>query len=286
MKIATLVDLYLDHCKTERQVSGSSLNRYQQRLERFAGEYPLSKIEPGPVNAWLLELVEDVSASTQRHYRKILGGFFNWLVETDRLVKNPINKSSLTACSKEIRIPITKEEHGTLIAYALVHARKYPFFAYACHTGWHTGMRISDVATLQKTAVNWTERGITVMPRKTQRHDKTIEIPLPDFLIEMYRKMVAENPSGSVYICPEMARQFLEDWVKRFENTMSAKFSKFAQEAGVQKTFHCYRHAFVTRLLADNHSPALISLMTGQTVEQVMEYAHLTLDDKRRALKL
>jgi integrase len=109
-----------------------------------------------------------------------------------------------------------------------------------------------------------------------------VEIPVSDAFLALLEKQVL-LAGASHYVAPKMA--FMYDVVDRHK-TLSMQFIRIAEKARAHgKSFHCYRHAFVSRMLTAGVSAEMVSTMTGQTLKQVMEYLHVSLEDKHAFLR-
>lgn len=271
------VKLHIGQYLTDRKphLSSGSLERYGQRLERFGASFQSeTEITPEHTSAWLTKL--PVGNRTKRHYRRILIGFFNWCIAKDLMTTIPIGRDSAVAVLPAERIPITEAEYQTMLDKAT------GYWEYAVRTGWATGLRISDVSVLEKDAIDLTRKSVIVTPLKTRRYGRIVEIPLSDDIVAYYAR-VKEDWRTSKYMSPNMATGYLID--RRWEtNTIATAFGKWARSLGIPKSFHCFRHAFVTRLLARNVQAQTIATMTGQSVAQIAEYYHPSITDKRKAL--
>jgi integrase len=161
--------------------------------------------------------------------------------------------------------------------YAAIEHLSDGYWRYGVICAWHTGLRLSDVALMKTNRLNLDKRVIDMTPLKTRRFNKRVLIPIADPLLKQLRMM---DLTGE-YVAPPMAVHYQFDQHK----TLSMQFIRLARKAGViGKSFHCFRHTFVTRLLEGGASAELISTITGQTVDQVMSYAHPSIDSKREAM--
>lgn len=220
---------------------------------------------------WIEDLKIDLGGtSVQLHYRTIKQ-FLGWMFEMGYLSQIPLPKLSIGRIDEVEKIPITKEEHNSFMSVAT------GYWSYACAMGWATGFRLSDVALLFKSNVNI---GKLTISRKTIKRGKLIEIPIG---IEAGQAILKEyRDSNEDYVCPDMAREYIANQ----HHNLSTQFIRLAQKAGVNKSFHCYRHAFVTRLLNNGADSLLISKMTGISIRQILTYAHPSLDSMRKALAI
>lgn len=174
--------------------------------------------------------------------------------------------------------PITRAEHERLLRVIRTAGR--PWWRTSCIVAWHTGLRLSDVAHLTWAQIDWTEETIAVTPIKTQRIGKTVTIPMEPELVEHLLALRAEPYYDSPDVLSDMKAYY------GVKCALEDQFRSLLKRAGiVGVSFHSYRHAFVSRLANSGINPKIIATMTGQTVEQIMSYTHVTVEAKRAALE-
>lgn len=275
MKLDEQITAWLSDIKPT--VTASTVQSYQLRLGTFAewlGSRPPSK----PVVAqWFNCLRSTLSARTVLIYRQTLCGFFNWCVEQGVVKTNPVGKvRNLTPGPTDRSVFTTEQYH----AVRCLAQAEQSYWATAIVIGYHTGLRLSDVALMKWTQVNFGAESITVTPLKTKRLGKTVEIPMSK---ELFKCLAEQRLAYDEveYVSRPMATHYLFDQHK----TLSMQFHRLVGRAGVTGvSFHSLRHGFVTRLLENGVSAELISTMTAQTVDQVMAYSHVGLAAKRKAM--
>lgn len=276
MKLRESIPLFLAHVEAHNEEA--TLEAYTQRLNKFAAFVGRRGVKRTVVNEWIQHLrnVEQLSKRTVVHYRRTLRTLYGWLVENEFESKNPVGKASKLHPSSAPKPIFEVAECDRLVAAA----GETEFWEYGCRMGYDTGLRLSDVAEMRWTAVNVASKSVKLMPRKTKRYEKVVEIPLSDVTMALLEKMRLAA-GASPFVSPWMAAQYAADRHK----TLSMQFIRLARKAHVfDKSYHCYRHTFVTRMLAANVNPAVIASMTGQSLAQIMAYAHPTLETKRAAM--
>lgn len=185
------------------------------------------------------------------------------------------------------KVPFTYEEHQRVIAEfrrRQDNPRKtgaYTWWPAACSIAWHTGMRLGDIAQLKVEDVDFGRGIILNHTEKTSRVRNTIEIPiepeLRPILLEL-RNLSLENKNP--FMLPMMCAVYLDD-----HSTISHGFREVCDAIDLPNhSFHSYRHGFVTRLLNAGVDPITVSSMTGQSLEIIKTYAHISNDAKAAAL--
>lgn len=267
MRLARRRDKFLD----QFQDRPSTHEAYKRRLDQFVEWMEGKTLIKEVTSEWIEDLKIDLGGtSVQLHYRTIKQ-FLSWMFEMGYLSSVPLPKLTIGRIDEVEKIPITKEEHSRIISAS------NGIWTYACEVAWATGFRLSDVALLGKTDVMLASMTVT---RLTKKRGKRVEIPVPKNVIVILSKEA--NRSDTDFICDDMAREYLANQ----HHNLSTQFIRLAQKAGVNKSFHCYRHAFVTRLLENGADSLMISKMTGISIRQILTYAHPSLDSMRKALAI
>lgn len=249
---------------------------YQTRLERFEGwarpKHGTRWLSVESVNAFLLELRQDQTApSTIKAYQVVLNAFFNWLVAREALAKNP-----LIQCTARIKVvPRQKKEVFTMEEYQQIKAKAERFWASAVIIAWHTGLRLGDIALLERSEVDLEQGCLRLKPNKTSRYGTEVEIPLSGEL----RLVLEPLCANTGHLLPAMAKVY-----QSCPEMLSMQFSRLLTKAGVAgKSFHCFRATFDTRMLAAGMPVSVLSSITGQSMRVICQsYNNPRLEDKRK----
>lgn len=283
MNLRTTIQTFLD--QTKAWAEPATCDSYKQKLERFATfvatRFPHAGLHlPYLSTAMLLEYKAALFRSGMKEssiasYFITLTLFLNWCVKTGGLAVNPMPRMGFVIPQAD-RKPITVQEYERLVVTA-DRIPDYEHWPEALGLAWHTGLRLSDIALLRNASLNAPGCAIRLVPKKTRRHARFVEIPIPEDLMDFLKIQ-----SKGEYVFPTMAKMYKHDRHK----TLSNQFSYIARKAKVKTSFHCFRHSFISRNLSDGVSPALISEMTGINLNQIMTYTHFSIETKRAALGL
>ena len=162
------------------------------------------------------------------------------------------------------RVPITADEYRRIMAWPTVDMALGKFMTAATAISYWTGLRLADIASLEWPCFNGTELIVW-----TGKRDKRVAMPLSNPLIgsgelKMVLLGVAEDARpGARYIFPD-AHKIVTDPTDRAK--VSVYYGRLLDQIGIEgKSFHCLRHAFVTRLthLAWNFFPVPLLLCLG-----------------------
>lgn len=257
----------------------SSIQAYKERLAVFARYIENRNVSPLACKNYVAHLLKTGrSRRTVGIYYAALQSLHSWLLDAGIISANPVPKLKRFPIPAVERQPITSDEIEKLLAQAAKDNRRDWTFAIRC--AWETGLRLGDVATLRWHEVNVIERVIRRVPIKTQRFGKVVEIPISAELLQAMRETPPCLEGDQSFVCPNLAQLHKFDAHK----TLSAQFGKLARKAGVKKSFHMTRHAFVSRLLNKGVGTAIVQSMSGHSLRLLAQYSHVDLETKRAAV--
>lgn len=280
MSLDEQVAMYLEY--TAARNTESTLAAYTHRLARFQRFIHGRRVTKELVRLWYIDMKrEGLSNSTIVWCRRAVRAMYNYMLENEIIASNPVVRVEDATPVQVIRPVITLEEQKRILVKA-DSCDDEEVWPYAVRCGWETGLRISDVSLLRWSSIKWEERGISTIPLKTKRFGKIVEVPIGDEFFDWLRaSWLKQGQPEFGFVSERMASLY-----QASESATSSLFVRLAARAKVFKSFHSYRHSRISRWIAQGVSPAIISTCSGQTVEQVMSYCHLTLSDKRAAMGL
>jgi integrase len=232
------------------------------------------------------ETKRGVSNKTANLAVKLVSMAFNDALRQGKLKFNPcVGLDPLEEDSAE-REPFTSEEIKQLRKAATGDWKAAILFAY------FTGARLSDVASMQWSAVDLDKRLISFTPQKTRRGKKVLRIPLhPDL-----EKELLESPGvGNAPLFPSLIGRRSGG-----ANGLSAAFAAVMRKAGVHgeiirhtakgrgnttKSFHSLRHSFNSALANAGIGRELRQVLSGHASERMNEiYTHREIEPLRYAI--
>jgi integrase len=219
--------------------------------------------------------------STLKNRLTILRAFFAWAVRQKHLKENPIEFKDLPRVhvQEPDKVPFTEEQFRRVLNVINANTLAPDYWYPACRIAWHTGLRISDVADLRWADVNLDDDVISRTPIKTRRLGKRVEIPIDPELRPVLLGLW-NDPRRAQTVLPAMSYAY-----QNRRASLVMEFREICNGAALQRhSFHSFRHAFVSRLLNAGVDALIISSMTGQTLEVIQSYAHVSRDAQRTAL--
>lgn len=275
-----------------RKKPDDSGRRYYQRAELLLRKYsglerlPFNAIDRVFVEGFLLFLerykstmigqykrlkVRGLSENTQYKYFTILKVVINSAVRSGIMSSNPCDKidNSLKPRQESAeREYLSVEELGKLMeTNPTDHTRKT--FLFGCFTG----LRHSDIVTLQWEDIKQTEEGL-IIRKKQQKTENVVEIPMNKAAISL---LPTRKEKGLIFgdkFTQVHRNKIIKRWVK---------------SVGIDKhiTFHCSRHTFATLLISKGADLYVVSKLLGHTnIETTQIYAKVVDESRRKAVDL
>ena len=241
----------------------------------------------------------NVSASTANSLRKCISIFFKRCRVRGYIRENPVDviKPFIAgADEKRIRKAFSRDELATLYRVA-----PDPFWKYAVLAGFTTGLRLGDLVTMPIGAVDWKQRSLRLLVRKTS---KSILIPLSPALFKMLKAIAAKRRGAdtSEAFWPEHAARYEKagaGWFsQRFYDLVLVKAGlaatrphrkgskkKFERRAVHEFSFHSLRYSCVTTHAANRQNQQLVKALAGHSSDEVNDlYTTLPMDVLQRAV--
>lgn len=273
MNLTEACEQFIRECRVLN--AWGTVNTYELRLSRFRRYVGDRPITPELVSEYTFYLLGDkVRPAGVMNYLETLTTFFRWAVSKKLIDVSPMGKQPRLERGPVLREPMLYHDYRRLLG-----ATEDPGWTYAFHCAWNTGLRLSDVALMRRKSILFDDKAIDLIPHKTKRLGIRVQIPIPDeFLLHLQKEILRVGQSE--FIAPELERNYRLTQHMR----LNYEFNIIRVRAGVTKSFHCFRHGFITRHLEANVSPAIVASLTGLTITQIMTYAHISISAKRTAM--
>ena len=299
------VEAYLNEWLTQivaPRVRPNTLKAYRFHAERYLipdlGRRKLGKLTARELRLYLESLKRrDVGVRTIRYVHATLRAALEDAMREELLEKNVAKLVRPPAAPKSDRHPLTLEEiralfkstrddrlHAMFVVLALLGLRRSEVL----------GLRWEDVdlvnASMQiRRGLHRLDGQLQVMPTKTVRSRRTI--PLPSPVLAVLREHLSSQEREREHLGPRWPDSefvFTTPIGTPLDPDNCSKLVRAAcQRAGVRVVrMHDFRHGCVSVLLGLGVPPRTVMEIAGHSgLEMTMNvYAHVTLDDKRKAL--
>lgn len=280
---------FLQHIRFEKRLSPHTVTAYGNDLAQFAEflekQQNLEKPEQASfrqVRAWAVSLVES-GTNNRSVNRKLatLRSFFNFLVKRKHLTVNPMAR--VLALKTPKPLPQFVEEKSLQTLFEEVQFS--PDFAgqrdrLVLELLYGTGVRLSELLSLQFKDVNFYEQTIVVMGKRSKERLIPIHKNLAQ-LIQTYQKLRSESfPDSSVQemLLTDKGEAAYAVLVQRIVK----KYLTFITSLK-QKSPHVLRHTFATHLLnngADLNS--IKDLLGHSSLAATQVYTHNSIEKLKK----
>lgn len=277
----TLFDQYLEFLAGTITVSTAETRRTQLAhfFRHFKGVQP-RELDGTAMAGWLeFELKTlQLNPNTVIGHVKEARRFLEWCKGQGLILINPAAGLPKIRRAQVRKVPFTTEQYVKVLAY-IQRADVEPYWHTAVVVAWHTGLRLSDVAAVAWANVDFDAWIVRSYPKKKESLREILYIPIEPELQQLLSRLVVEQST---------------DWVNpRFKAMYDGYRTKLAAEFRTicdacllpDHSFHSFRHGLVTRLIDAGVDPVTICSITGHSLDQLQEYAHVGIDAKRRAME-
>lgn len=155
-------------------------------------------------------------------------------------------------------------------------------------TALQTTSRRNEVLGLRWDDVNWNWKTVRIMTSKTSETSPVKTVPVPESLLEMFRRRRARQPAGCPWIFPgrtgkECRQRFDGGVLKSACKRAGVPYGRYTAGGIV---FHDSRHTAVTAQLAAGADLPTVQANSGHSTRQMLlRYAHASARSRREAVQ-
>jgi len=264
---------YVEVKKAKPETDRSIING----LIPFFGCMRMSEVDKFHVDSYIKKIKDrGLKASTINLHLNVLKRMFNKAIEWSYSIKeNPVSGDRLIKEKDDGRQRVISEkEYNLILDKAEGHLR--PILICL----WNTGMRKSEVLSLQWGAVdlNPKTRSLTVKA-EFSKSGKERKIPVNDDLHDALRQL-SEQRDGC---------QNVFTYLNRPIRTVESSFKSAIKKAGIKRriTLHDFRHTAGTRMMAKGVDAKSVRDTLGHSdLRETEKYLHSVPENLRRAVKV
>lgn len=251
----------------------------KNHLLPYFGKMKLCEITPLAVNEFIAQEVETGRKnSTVNKYKKLMSQIFNFMIDNEVIVKNPLAriKSLKEEKNEEIRALSTEETQILLSKTKEIYPDFYPLL----FTALFTGMRQGELMGLTWDSINWHTNKITIDKNFTHgrvgtpKTGKTRRIDMSQELAKVLREWRLACPNGKLNLVFPNGDGCYQD----ANNMIKRRFKPALSRAGIDYLrFHDLRHTYASLLLAKNAPMKYVQHQLGHSsIKMTMDlYTHL-----------
>ena len=268
-----LKDQYEAYMSRGQEAYAHNLSHLTIWIKKFGKSVSLQTIDKEYVIALVAFMrKEGLQEGTISMYFQILNTSLNTAYRAGLLPENPIKRlerKEKPHMPESCREYLTLAELRTLIDTPCSHESAKQAFLFACFTG----LRLSDIETLDWKEIRKTDDGWQVLARM-HKNRKIIYVPLTANAIAWLPSPVLEE--GKI-------------WSLLSRPKLRAAIAKWVKDAGIGKhiTFHSSRHTYATLLLTYGANIYTVSSLLGHSsVNTTQIYAKIVDENKRKTVNL
>lgn len=150
--------------------------------------------------------------------------------------------------------------------------RNFALFHILC-----LGQRREDILSLKWTDLNFTEKTMNIYRKKTNTFDI---VQIPNSAVESLKQLY------KIDMLTQSLTQYVFNLCKNSYNSVIQKYTNgLMTETGDNEiTGHTFRHTFVTHMIRAGVDLSIIRQYTGQSLETIQIYTHLSVRDSHKAV--
>lgn len=260
--------------------SASHLERISVDMKNYFkpcfGFKDIKQIKPSDIQAFVNEAKKQLAPYTLNRMLKTLKSFFNWLIEEDRLLRNPIKKKHLLPPNRTNLRPVWTKEEAEQFMNFLDQKYKdnkrwiYIFFKISMNCG----MRFGEVLALEKADFDFDNNRIRISKSfcsysnkiKLPKNNKVRFAPLPSSLAadvkdycvqsQVFGYLFKDNNTGIYHSYDKIRSRYLKD----------------IKETGLPYTnIHNLRRFFITQYVENGGHEAQLRKIVGHASQSMTD---------------
>ena len=274
-----LICAYENYLTKVKQASGNTVSSYMRDIRQFAGwlraeeDIEIVDAAQSNIDGYLKHLAEmNKSNATQSRALASLKNFYKYVVDSGFRDESPVVDIHLEREEKKLPQILTDREVDALLAQPSDADPKGIRDRAMLQVMYATGMRVSELVSLDLEDVNFSLRLISVGDRKVRR------IPLYPEALEALQNYVS-NARGEMLANPEEKALFVNVGGARMSRQGFWKLLKHYQGmAHIDKeiTPHTLRHSFAVHLLENGADLGSVQELMGHSdISSTQMYTHM-----------
>lgn len=292
--LQTNIKNYLDYCQYQKRLDSKTLKAYRIDLNQFQSKIPsadIAEITPELLEHYIAELHRSYKPKTVKRKLASLKALFRYFEYKELLERNPFQKIQVkfrepVILPKTIPLPTVEQFLSAIYrqyknAGTVYQQRNALRDAAVIELLFATGMRISELCSLEKADVNLSERTILIYgkgskERKIQIGNDAVAGILEDYQSDFHAEI---NRCGHFFV-NQNGQKLSDQAVRRMIN----KYTALAA-IDLHITPHMFRHTFATSLLEADVDIRYIQEMLGHSSITITEiYTHVAMSKQRDIL--
>lgn len=282
--ISETMRLYLNYLQFERKLSKNTILSYENDLKIFSkflekrGSTDIS-CKCADIETFL-KSIHEKNPRTRAHSLTVLKSYYQFLVEEEKILKNPCDEISSPSIPQKLPNYLTIEEVDQLFDIDLNTPYDYRNKAML-ELLYATGMRISELITLRIQDVDFSSDFVHVLGKGDKDRiipiNNSAHVSLYQYYQE-YRPLLLKNR--------ECEYLFINNRMKGISRQGFFKILKaLCIQKGIKKEVspHVLRHSFATHLLNNGADLRIVQELLGHAdISTTQIYTHISDEKKKR----
>jgi len=276
IELSKNIEDFLIYLKYERKLSNNTYLSYRYNLIKISNYFKkdIINLNDEDIREFLYKCEE--TSKTKAHYLTVLKGFYNCMLDLERIKRNPCDNIKMPKIEKKLPKFLTIEEVDRLLDIKLTKPLDYRNKAIL-ELLYATGMRVSELLDLKLSNYYEEDAYVKVMGKGSKERI----IPIGDITIKYLNLYINEYRN---YILKTKQSDYL--FVNYNGGRMSRQgFFKILKQLcemnNIKKEIspHILRHSFATHLLNNGANLRVIQELLGhESISTTEIYTHISKD--------
>ncbi len=288
------IEHFIKYLKYERRYSEHTVRAYQKDLEQFYNflkdsgyndNFSDYKEVEKLIRGWLIKLIEDkISERTINRKFSTLKTYFKFLVQQEKIRRNPMTKIYLPKISKRLPQFVDEEKMNLLLEedyfkddFSGIRDRLIIEILY------QTGIRLSELINIKDSDVDFNSSQLKILGKRKKERI----VPLTDELIRLIRSYLHlrdfrfSSKSSNSLLVTDKGRKLYEKFVYRVVKKYLGTVTTLDK-----KSPHVLRHTFATHMLNRGAELNAIKELLGHAnLSATQVYTHSTFEKLKKIYK-
>ncbi len=280
-----LIDQYMSTLENERLISANTVTAYRADLKQLhsflANHFETDTVDPRWIDMLTLRLFLGELADAELRPRSIarkttaIRSFFKYLVKRGVLEDNPARSLKTPKLSRDLPNVIDEQDMHEVFKAIPVEGRNANRDRAILELFYSTGIRLSELTSLRRDAVNWNDLTIRV----TGKGNRERIIPIGKTAKEVLQTYLQSTEQISEFIFTNSNGRPISN---RTVQRVVEKYISMVSEVKKQSP-HVIRHSFATHLLDRGADLRAVQELLGHRhLSTTQIYTHVSVDRLKR----
>jgi len=280
-----LIDEYIYTLAHERLLSRHTVAAYRADLDQLysflVNHFETEAFDPRTIDTITLRLFLGELADAELRPRSIarkttaIRSFFKFLLKKNSIEDNPARSLRTPKISRDLPVVIDQQEMERVFNAVPDDSKDAIRDRAILELFYSTGVRLSELTSLRKDAINWDQMTIRVLGKGNRER----VIPIGSVAVKALKNYIQSTPADSRYVFANKNGNPLSG---RTVQRVVEKYISLVSEIRKQSP-HVIRHSFATHLLDRGADLRAVQELLGhQHLSTTQIYTHVSVDRLKR----